>query len=58
MADACPETELLSAYADESVTSEERQLIDAHLDGCEECVEVVAFAIACKIAIPDSIPRA
>jgi anti-sigma factor ChrR (cupin superfamily) len=56
LAEACPDAELLAAYADENVTPEERQMIDAHLVCCDQCAEVVAFAIACKSLIPDSTP--
>lgn len=56
LANSCPQTELLAAYVDENVTQEERMLIDAHLVDCERCLDVVAFAIASKVAIPDPVP--
>ena len=56
MLDPCPDTELLAAYVDENVTEKERRHIDAHLVDCERCLDVVAFVIASKVAIPDSVP--
>jgi hypothetical protein len=47
---------LLAAYVDENVTEKERRLIDAHLVDCERCLDVVAFVIASKVAIPDPMP--
>jgi anti-sigma factor RsiW len=56
LVDSCPDTELLAAYVDENVTEKERRLIDAHLVDCERCLDVVAFVIASKVAIPDPMP--
>ena len=53
LANQCPDIELLAAYIDENVSVEERRLVDAHLVDCERCLEVVAFVIASKVAIPD-----
>lgn len=51
LAEPCPNLELLSAYIDEAVTPVERALIEAHLDGCFRCLDLVSVVIATKITV-------
>ena len=56
MAEPCPDIELLAVYADECATQKEQRLIESHLVDCERCMDVVAFVIATKLAIPNPVP--
>jgi len=53
VASLCPDLELLAAYADDNVTSEERTQFEAHLNDCSRCLDVLSFVIASRVAIPD-----
>ena len=55
MAEGCPSEELLAAYIDGVATPKEIELVDAHLNGCHQCLELVAAVILSRIAIPDPV---
>ena len=55
LAEPCPNLELLSAYIDEAVTPVEHALIEAHLDGCFRCLDLVSVVITTKITIPSPV---
>jgi len=42
----CPEAETLAAYLDHRLDAEERRVIEAHLDSCQDCYSVFVDAAA------------
>jgi hypothetical protein len=53
--EACPDPELLAAYHDGSLSSEERNLWKQHVMGCDNCQLVLAH-LATPLEIPVNLP--
>lgn len=56
MVDDCAPIELLSAYIDQNLASDQRALIEAHLVKCLLCRKTLALAIKSQRTVPDPIP--
>lgn len=41
----CPNTEVLAAYLDRNLTSQERSLVEKHLIACAKCRHIVAQVV-------------
>ena len=55
MAEGCPPLELLSAYIDRSLASDQKESIETHLVKCLLCRKTVALAIKSQRIVPDPI---
>lgn len=45
MAHRCPAEEIIAAYVRHTATPEERQMVESHLLGCDDCCELVSFLV-------------
>ena len=48
----CPQIERLAAYADGALRANEQEEVEAHLVECKVCLDIVAFAMKAKSAVP------
>ena len=55
MADECPSLELLCAFIDCNVTTEEQSFVEHHLVECDSCLETVSQVIKSMRDVPDPI---
>lgn len=55
MADDCPPIELLSAYLDQNLPSDQKASTEAHLVECPLCRKTLALAIKSERTVPDPI---
>lgn len=50
---SCPELELLAAFVEGNVSSDERSAIESHLKQCPRCFDIVASVVESMIIVPD-----
>jgi anti-sigma factor RsiW len=51
----CPEKEMLAAYVEDGLTSEERNAIELHLAECRNCRELLALIVRTKAIITQDL---
>ena len=56
MGDECPDLEMLAAFAEGGLLSEEREIIESHLVECDTCLEVVVFVFRVMREVPPVTP--